>query len=86
MNLKKLIVIVGPTAVGKTAFAIELAKKLNSEIISADSLQVYNEFNICTSKPSLEQLKEVKHLSRSYVTRKVKLRPLFTIHIVSLWS
>ena len=61
MNLKKLIVIVGPTAVGKTAFAIELAKKLNSEIISADSLQVYDEFNICTSKPSLEQLKEVKH-------------------------
>lgn len=61
MNLKKLIVIVGPTCVGKTDFSIELSRKIKSEIISADSLQVYDKFNICTSKPSSEQLSEVKH-------------------------
>ena len=42
--MKKVIVIVGPTAVGKSDFAIELAKKLNGEIISGDSIQVYQFF------------------------------------------
>ena len=61
MSLPKIIVIVGPTASGKTEFAIETAEKINGEIISADSLQVYKEFSICTSKPTKEQLKRVKH-------------------------
>ena len=60
---KKLIVIViiGPTASGKTDLAIETAEKIGGEIISADSLQVYKEFSICTSKPTKEQLERVKH-------------------------
>lgn len=56
-----LWVLVGPTASGKTSLAIELAKKMDGEIISADSLQIYKEFDIGSAKPSKEQLKEVKH-------------------------
>jgi len=50
-NLPKLIVILGPTASGKTELAIKLAKKFNVEIVSADSRQVYKEMNIATAKP-----------------------------------
>jgi len=60
-TIKKLIVIAGPTAVGKTAVAIEVAKKLQTEIISADSRQFYREMTIGTAKPSVEELTQVKH-------------------------
>ncbi|MFN5704385.1 MAG: tRNA (adenosine(37)-N6)-dimethylallyltransferase MiaA, partial [bacterium] len=56
-----LIVIVGPTAVGKTSMAIQLAKSFKTEIISADSRQFYKELEIGTSKPSIQELKEVPH-------------------------
>lgn len=56
-----LIVIVGPTAVGKTTIAVELAKKINTEIISADSRQFYRELEVGTAKPSAKELAEVKH-------------------------
>ena len=59
--MNKIIVIVGPTASGKTDLSIKLASHLNTEIVSADSLQIYKEFNICTSKPSIEQMKQIKH-------------------------
>ncbi len=58
---KKLIAIVGPTAVGKTAVAIELAERLNTEIISADSRQIFTELAIGTAKPSKEELLRVTH-------------------------
>jgi tRNA dimethylallyltransferase len=58
---KKLYVIVGPTAVGKTALAILLAKKLGSEIMSADSRQIYREMTIGTAVPSSQELAAVKH-------------------------
>jgi len=58
---KFLVVIAGPTAVGKTDIAIELAKEWNSEIISADSRQFYSEMSIGTAKPSTDQLSEIKH-------------------------
>jgi len=58
---KKLIAIVGPTAVGKTAAAIDLADRLGTEIISADSRQFYREMSIGTAKPSPEQLARVRH-------------------------
>jgi tRNA dimethylallyltransferase len=58
---KRLIVIVGPTAVGKTALAIRLAKQLHTEIISADSRQIYKELEIGTAKPSLTELQQIKH-------------------------
>ncbi|MBN8649827.1 MAG: tRNA (adenosine(37)-N6)-dimethylallyltransferase MiaA [Cytophagales bacterium] len=60
-STKKLIVIVGPTAVGKTALAIRLAQHFNTEIISADSRQIYRELDIGTAKPSMEELSLVKH-------------------------
>ena len=61
MNQPKLIVIQGPTASGKTSLAVELAKELNCVVISADSRQFYRELSIGTAKPSLEEMKGVKH-------------------------
>ena len=59
--MKTLIVIAGPTASGKTAEAIKLAKKLRTVILSADSRQFYKEMRIGTAVPSLQELQEVKH-------------------------
>ena len=56
-----LITVVGPTASGKTALAIEIAKAFSGEIISADSMQIYKEFNILSAKPSEEELAQIKH-------------------------
>lgn len=58
---KNLVCIVGPTAVGKTKLCIDIAQELNSEIISADSRQVYQEMSIGTAKPTPEELAHVKH-------------------------
>ena len=57
----KLIVICGPTASGKTSLAIECAKLLNTEIISADSLYIYKDLNIGTAKPTLKERDNVVH-------------------------
>lgn len=59
--MKKLIVVQGPTASGKTDLAIDLALKLNTEIISADSRQFYKELSIGTAKPNEQELNQVKH-------------------------
>jgi len=61
LSENKLIVIVGPTAVGKTSLSIEIAKYFQTEIISADSRQFYKEMNIGTACPSKEELEAVKH-------------------------
>ncbi len=58
---KTVIVIAGPTAVGKTAVAIEVAKHFKTEIISADSRQCFKEMNIGVARPSEEELQQVKH-------------------------
>jgi len=58
---KNLVVIAGPTAVGKTDIAIQLALQFNTEIISADSRQFYREMEIGTAKPNRQQLGKVKH-------------------------
>ena len=58
---KKLILLAGPTASGKSDLAIKLAKKLNGEIINADSMQVFKEFNILSSRPTSNQIKNIKH-------------------------
>jgi len=61
-NIKKyLIVVVGPTAVGKTSFAVELAKVFKTAVINADSRQVYQEMKIGTAKPGMEEMQGVKH-------------------------
>ena len=61
MEKEKVIVICGPTASGKTALSIELAKKINGEIISCDSMQIYKEMNIGTAKPTKEEMQGIKH-------------------------
>lgn len=61
MNKIPLVVIVGPTATGKTKLAIELAKLKNGEIISADSMQVYKGLDIGTAKPSKNEIQAIKH-------------------------
>ena len=49
----KLLVVLGPTASGKTKLGVELAKELNGEIVSADSMQIYQEMDIGTAKPTV---------------------------------
>ena len=57
----KVIVIVGPTASGKTSLSIELAKKINGEIVSCDSMQIYKDMDIGSAKPSKEEMQGIKH-------------------------
>lgn len=61
MQKQKVIVICGPTASGKTALSIELAKKIDGQIVSADSMQIYDEMDIGTAKPDLEEMQGIKH-------------------------
>jgi len=72
-NIPTVIVIVGPTAVGKTAFAIAIAQHFNTQIISADSRQCYNELNIGVAKPAAAELAAVKHhfISSHAITQDV---------------
>ena len=58
---KKLIVLIGPTAVGKTKLSIELAKKVNGEIISGDSMQIYKQLDIGTAKIHKEEMEGIPH-------------------------
>ena len=61
MHARQLIAISGPTGIGKTKIAIELAKRINAEIISFDSRQIYKELNIGVARPNIFELREVKH-------------------------
>jgi tRNA dimethylallyltransferase len=61
MLKKKIIFLLGPTGIGKSAVAINLAKKINAEIISCDSMQVYRRMDILTSKVTPQQKKQIKH-------------------------
>lgn len=68
MMKPKVIVICGPTASGKTALSIKLAKKIDGEIISADSMQIYEDMDIGTAKPSKEEMDGVLHHLIGYVS------------------
>ena len=57
----KIILISGPTASGKSNFAIKIAKKIQGEIINADSMQVYKQLKILTARPNKEEQKNIKH-------------------------
>ena len=57
----KIILIFGPTASGKSNFAIKVAKKINGEIVNADSMQIYNQLNILTARPKKKDEKKIKH-------------------------
>ena len=68
MEKSKVIVICGPTASGKTALSIELAKRINGEIISADSMQIYKDMNIGTAKPTEEEMQGIEHYLLDFVS------------------
>ena len=67
MDKPKVIVIAGPTASGKTALSIEIAKKIDGEIVSADSMQIYKEMDIGTAKPDNEEKQGIKHYMMDFV-------------------
>lgn len=66
--MKQIIVIAGPTASGKTSLSIELAKRIKGEIVSADSMQIYQEMNIGTAKPTVEERQGIKHYLLDFVS------------------
>ena len=68
MNKPTVIVICGPTASGKTALSIELAKRINGEIVSADSMQIYKDMNIGSAKVTPEEMQEIKHYLIDFVS------------------
>lgn len=72
MQKQKVIVIGGPTASGKTKLSIELAKKINGEIVSADSMQIYKEMNIGTAKPDSEEMQGIKHYMLDIVSPDIR--------------
>ena len=62
MDLKsKIILIAGPTASGKSNFSLKLAKKINGEVINADSMQVYKQLQVLTARPNKKDIKKIKH-------------------------
>ena len=72
MDLKsKIILIYGPTGSGKSDFAIKLAKKINGEIINADSMQVYKELKILTARPFKNNFKKIKHHLYGFQNSKI---------------
>ena len=59
--MDKIVIVIGPTAVGKTKLGVELAKEINGEIISMDSMQVYTELDILTNKVTTEEAQNIPH-------------------------
>ena len=59
-RMSKIILISGPTASGKSNFAVKVAKKINGEIINADSMQVYKQLKILTARPNKKEQKNLK--------------------------
>ena len=73
MDLRsKIILIYGPTASGKSKFAIRLAKKINGEIVNADSMQIYKEFKLISARPYKSEYKKIKHHLYGFLSVKKK--------------
>lgn len=70
--MEKVVVICGPTASGKTGLSIELAKKINGEIVSADSMQIYKEMDIGTAKPTEDEKQGIKHYLMDFVSPEAR--------------
>lgn len=70
--MKKIIIVGGPTASGKSKFALNLAKLVNGEIINADSMQIYKYFSILTSQPKKNDYKVIPHHLYGYVETNIK--------------
>ena len=67
---KKIILLAGPTASGKSKLAVRIAQKLKGEIINADSMQIYKEFKILCSRPNQKDQKNIKHHMYGFLTVK----------------
>ena len=76
---KPLIILTGPTAVGKTSLSIELAKAVNGEIISADSMQVYRHMDIGSAKITEEEMDGVPHHLIDVLLPEEEFPPLFPL-------
>jgi len=72
---------VGPTCSGKTAISLVLASKLNGEIISADSRQIYKYLDVGTAKPTPDELRETKH---HFVNELLRIRPSMRVSLVNV--
>ena len=72
MQKEKVIVICGPTASGKTSLSIELAKRINGEIVSCDSMQIYKDMTIGTAKPTIEEMQGIKHYLVDFVSPDIR--------------
>lgn len=66
--MEKVIVICGPTASGKTILSIKLAKELQGEIVSCDSMQIYQEMDIGTAKPTQEEMQGIRHYLLDFIS------------------
>lgn len=73
--MRKIIVVAGPTAVGKTEYAIEVAKKINGEIVSCDSMQLYKYMDIGSAKPTAEERAQVYH----YLVDEIDPKEAFSV-------
>ncbi len=67
---KKIILLAGPTASGKSKLAVNLAKKINGEIINADSMQIYKEFSILSSRPNIKDKEKIKHHLYGFISAR----------------
>lgn len=83
MQKKKIIAVVGPTASGKTALGVELAKKYNGEIVSADSMQIYQGLDITTAKPSQEEMQGIPHHLISVLPRSESFSVADYVHLAN---
>ncbi|MBT5807133.1 MAG: tRNA (adenosine(37)-N6)-dimethylallyltransferase MiaA, partial [Actinobacteria bacterium] len=61
MSPKPIVTIIGPTAAGKTALAIDLAREIDGELVGTDSMQAVSGMNIGTAKPTSQELREIRH-------------------------
>ena len=66
-----MIIIAGPTGVGKSKIAVNLAKKINGVIINADSVQVYKDLNLISARPTINEMKQITHFLYGYVESNV---------------
>ena len=77
----KIILIAGPTASGKSKFAIKLAKKINGEIINADSMQVYKQLKILTARPKNKNEQNIQHHLYGFQNVKKKFSTGFWLRL-----
>ena len=86
MPKPKIICVVGPTASGKTGYAISLAKKMNGEVVSCDSMQIYQQMTIGTAKPTKEEMQGIPHHMMDIVSPNLVPQPYRILSIIGILS